>query len=100
MVKEQEVVDELALLKQIALNTQSTADSVGAIVVAALYLLTTGSFSYFFYTFGMLPVQTCAGSNCQPSWVQIIIAGAFALVGIVGAGISLYQAAARQPSRS
>jgi hypothetical protein len=91
--------DEILLLTKIAINTASTTQAVGFLAVAVLYTLVSGFFSFFFYTLGMIPVQTCSYSSCEPTWFLVILAGAIALLGIIGAGWALAQAANRQSSR-
>jgi hypothetical protein len=92
-------LEEVALLKQIAINTASTTQAVGFLAVAGLYTLVSGFFSFFFYTLALIPVQTCSYSSCEPTWFLVIVAAAIALLGVIGAWWALAQASNRQTSR-
>jgi hypothetical protein len=84
--------DEISLLTKIANNTASTAHAVSSLAAASLFLIVSGFFSALSYSLGMIPVQACTYGGCQPTWFLIIVAGVFALIGLIGASAVLFRA--------
>ncbi len=91
--------EELALLREIAINTASTTKAVGFLAAAALYITGATFISYFLYYLGMLPVQNCYSDGCSPNYGFVIAAGVTALAGVIAAMGALRNAASQRVTR-
>ena len=90
---------DLSLLKEIAVNTASTAKAVGLIAKAALYLIVGGFFSILLFNLGLIQVQTCNQESCSPDWFLIMAGVILGLVGVLSAVMTLNKASNQRTTR-